>query len=139
MEISKFVVNNWYLFLGLAFVIGMLIVEPLRRAKYRYTYVAPAQAVTVINRENAVVIDTRDASEFNTGHIVNALNIPHAKLVDPLTDLSKYKNRPIIVVCRNGQISPKAAVALRKRGSEDVRVLSGGIKAWTKAQLPVEK
>jgi rhodanese-related sulfurtransferase len=139
MEIWKFVIHNWHLFLSLAIVIVMLLWEPVRRARYRYSFVGPAEAVTVINREQAAVVDTRTASEFQKGHIVNAQNIPHAELKNRLGDLDKYKARPVIVVCRNSQLSTRAAVLMRKHGLEDVRVMAGGINAWLKAQLPVEK
>jgi rhodanese-related sulfurtransferase len=139
MDLTTFVIKNWYLFVALGVVLGLLAVDPLRRIIYKLKYVSPMEAVNLINRENAVVVDIRDAAEFRTGHIVGALDIPYADLKTRAAELDKHKSRPIIVVDRNGQGAGKAAVVFRKRGLADVRVLAGGVAAWLRAQFPVEK
>ena len=52
--------------------------------------VAPQEAVMLINRKNAVVIDVRDRKEFDSGHIVDSLNIPLSKLKQRLNELIKH-------------------------------------------------
>jgi SulP family sulfate permease len=48
-----------------------------------------------------------------------------------LTDCPELpQNRPIIVVCRTGRRSARAADALRKEGYENVTILEGGLRAW---------
>jgi rhodanese-related sulfurtransferase len=139
MEISKFVVNNWYLFAALIVVLAMIAYDPLRRLIYRVNQVGPTELVTLINRQHAVVVDVRDASDFRTGHVVGALNLPFTDLTNRAAELDKYKGRPIVFTCRLGQSAVKAAVLLRKRGLENVSFLAGGLSAWEKAQLPMEK
>jgi rhodanese-related sulfurtransferase len=138
-EITKFVWNNWYLFVALGVVLGLLALDPLRRLLYRLTYHEPAELVTLINRQNAVVVDVRDPGEYRTGHIVGSLNLPAADLPVRAAELDKYKTRPIVFAGRIGQGAVKGAILLRKRGFEQVGVLAGGIGAWERAQLPVEK
>lgn len=138
-NLTTFIIKNWYLFVGLGVVLGLLAVDPLRRIIYRLKFVSPMEAVNLINRENAVIVDVRDAADFRAGHIVGAHGIPYADLKLRAAELDKHKSRPIIVVDRNGQGASKAAVVFRKRGLEDVRVLTGGIAAWLRAQFPVEK
>lgn len=98
---------------------------------------APQDAVNLINRENGVVIDVRDAIPFGESHVVGARNIPAAQLESRLSELEKLKNRPI-VVCGAGSDTDRAVKLLRKLGFERVAGLDGGLKAWTEAGLPVE-
>ena len=57
--------------------------------------VAPQQAVMLINRKDAVVVDVREKKEFETGHIVDSVNIPLAKLKQRITELKKHKEKPV--------------------------------------------
>lgn len=138
-EVTKLVVNNWYLFAALVVVLALIAFDPLRRLIYRIGGVGPTELVTLLNRQNAVVLDVRDNKEFHAGHIVGAINVPLAELATRAGELDKYKSRPLVVSCRLGQSAAKAAVLLRKRGLENVNVLTGGMTAWERAQLPVEK
>jgi rhodanese-related sulfurtransferase len=56
-----------------------------------------------------------------------------------LRDLEKHKNKPIIVSCRSGNRSLKGAVILRKHGFATVYNLAGGLQAWERDNLPLEK
>jgi len=139
MDLTTFVIKNWYLFVALAVVLGLIAFEPLRHLLYKLKFVSPMEAVNLMNRQNAVVVDVREASEFRAGHIVGALDIPYKDLETRAPELDKYKTRPVIVVDRNGQGAVRAAVVFRKRGLEDVRILTGGVTGWLRAQFPVEK
>jgi rhodanese-related sulfurtransferase len=97
------------------------------------------ELVNLVNRENALVLDVRDAGEFAEGHIVDALNIPHASVESRLTELEKYKGRPVAIVCKMGQHSGSAGTLLRKAGFERVLRLTGGMTEWRNQNLPVVK
>ena len=97
------------------------------------------ELVNLVNRENALVLDVRDAGEFAEGHIVDALNIPHAAVADRLDELKKYQDRPVAVVCKMGQHSGSAGTLLRKSGFERVLRLTGGMTEWRNQNLPVVK
>ncbi len=96
-------------------------------------------ATQLINHKNALVLDVREQSEYDSGHVLNSKLIPLGKLNERLGELEKYRDRPIIVVCRSGQRSASACAFLGKKGFAQAHNLSGGIMAWQKAGLPLEK
>jgi rhodanese-related sulfurtransferase len=99
--------------------------------------VGPQQAVMMINRQDAVVVDVRDKKEFESGHIVDAINIPMTKLDQRLTELKKHKEKPVIVVCKLGQHSGEAAKKLQEAGHAEVFKLAGGVTEWKAQSLPL--
>lgn len=99
--------------------------------------VSTTEATTMINREDAQILDVRDASEFSTGHLMGARNIQVAKFADRAADLEKMKGNPVIVCCETGIRSGKAVSELKKLGFDRVFSLDGGMAAWAKAGLPV--
>ncbi|HSU76183.1 MAG TPA: rhodanese-like domain-containing protein [Burkholderiales bacterium] len=134
-----FVRNNLLLFVT-ALVSGAMLLWPLVRRTTGGPWVNPAQATHLINREDAVILDVRDPAEFAAGHVLGARNVPLARLDAPAPDLLKRKERPVIVYCDGrGDRAGKAAAALKKAGFTRVTHLSGGIKAWQDAGLPLEK
>lgn len=99
--------------------------------------VSTGEATNLINREDAQVIDVREAAGFGSGHLIGARNIPVAKFADRAADLEKMKGKPLIVCCETGLRSGKAVKDLRKLGFDRVFSLDGGIEAWRKAGLPL--
>ena len=96
-------------------------------------------ALQLINHKNALVLDVRDESEFHAGHIRGAKLIPLLKLKDRLGELERYREKPIVVICRSGSRSSTACALLGKNEFGQAYSLQGGITAWQKADLPVEK
>lgn len=133
----NFLAETWYLF-AIALVSGGLLLWPTIRRGAPAGGVNTAEAVHLINREKAVLIDVRDPAEYAAGHVMNARNIPLATL-ESSTLLPKNKALPIVVVCGRGAQSSRAVVMLRKLGHENARTLTGGLAAWREANLPVEK
>lgn len=133
--------NPFHLVLfGTAVVTGGMLIWPLfNRVARPGNDVGPLEAVQLINRRDAVVIDVRDAAEYASGHITNARHIPEKELADRVKELEKFKSRPLIVTCRAGGRAPGAAAALRKLGFTEVFALRGGIAAWQQASMPLEK
>jgi len=99
--------------------------------------VSPQQAVMLINRKDAVVVDVREKKEFDTGHIVDSINIPLAKLKQRINELKKHKEKPVVVVCKQGQQSGDAAKTLQDAGHSEVVRLVGGITEWKAKSLPL--
>lgn len=135
----QFFINNWYLFLALAVVLGMLLAGPLSRYLYGIKMLPASEAVRLMNRDAAVVIDVREPDEFRSGHIPNAINLPLSALVARMTELEKYKTKPLVVSCRTSQRSARAAMILRRHGFQTAHVLAGGIVGWQNESLPVQK
>lgn len=96
-------------------------------------------ALQLINHKNALVLDVREEKEFNAGHILNAKLVPLGKIADHMAELERYRERPIVVVCRSGQRSASACLLLSKQGFGQAYNLEGGVLAWQKAGLPLEK
>lgn len=125
---------------GTAVVSGGMILWPLlNRVAKPGRSVGPVQAVQLINRSDAVVVDVREPTEFNDGHITGARHIPQRVLAERLKELDKVKGKPVIVVCASGNRSRAAAALLQKNGHEQVYNLEGGLAAWTQAGMPLEK
>jgi rhodanese-related sulfurtransferase len=134
----QFLLQNYnYLWVALAAVSGAMLFVPLIRGNP--DAVSPQQAVLLVNRENAVIVDVREQSEFATGHLPAARNIPLKEIEARSGELKKFIKRPLIVVCQSGNRSRNALVALRKAGFERVVNLDGGIAAWSQAGQPVSR
>ncbi|WP_346796999.1 rhodanese-like domain-containing protein [Halomonas sp. Bachu 37] len=99
--------------------------------------VTSSQATQLINREDAVIVDIREAKEFKTGHIAGARNIPQSNLDSRMNELDKYKTHPVIIVCKHGQSAGAAQAKLAKAGFERVQKLKGGMAQWQADGLPV--
>lgn len=96
-------------------------------------------AVQLINREKAVVIDVCEAEEFAAGHVGGAKNIPLNLLEEKLASTVKNKALPLIMVCTTGARSARAVAIAKKLGYENTQSMTGGLKAWRTANLPIEK
>ena len=70
-----------------------------------------------------IIIDVREISEFNRGHIKGAINIPLSQLRERMDEIPKDK--PVYVHCRTGQRSYNATLALRNRGYHNVTNITG--------------
>jgi rhodanese-related sulfurtransferase len=126
--------------LGTVIVSGALLVWPVISRLLRPGHeVGPAEAVQLINRRDAVVLDVRDAADYKSGHITNARNVPESELDARAKELEKIKARPVIVSCARGNRSAGIAAKLRKLGFNEVFSLRGGIAAWQQANMPLEK
>jgi rhodanese-related sulfurtransferase len=133
-----FVVQNIWLIL-LASVSGfMLIGGDLFGRLSGIRQLGPQEAVMLFNHEDALVLDVREQSEWVDGHIAKAKHLPLGQLKNRLNELEKYKNRPIVAVCRSGNRSGHACGQLKKAGFENVYNLAGGMSAWEQAGFPKE-
>lgn len=130
-----FVTEQWPLFgLLAALVVAFLVLESRKGG----AVVSHHQATRLVNADEAVILDVRDASEFKSGHIVDAISIPFASLASKADVLEKYKAKQIIVVDKMGQQAGSAGKILRDKGFNVVR-MSGGITEWTHQNLPLVK
>ena len=134
----NFLIENWYLFVA-ALVSGGLLVWPiLTQGTTAGVKVTAADAVQLINREKAVLIDISEPAEYAAGHAAGARSVPLASL-EASRDLPKNKTLPLVVLCPTGSSAPRAVAVLKKLGFENARALAGGLGAWRAANLPVEK
>lgn len=100
---------------------------------------SPQQATNKVNREDALVVDLRDESDYRKGHIPGSINIPYAKLADRIGELEANREKPLIMVCNMGNHASAAGRQLKSRGFENLWRIRGGINAWRAESLPVVK
>lgn len=134
-NLIEFVSNHYVLVsIFLALLVLLAITETQKGGKS----LATRELTALVNRDEGVVLDVRAKKEFDSGHIVDSLNIPYEKLVSRLGELEKHKARTIIVVDAMGQHAGAACRELKKAGFTAVK-LSGGISSWRGDNLPVVK
>lgn len=94
----------------------------------------------LVNKSEAVVLDTRPAKDFKAGHILGARQLKEDEIrTKDFSKLENSKDKPIIVVCALGHSARGIANAMTKAGFNQVSILKGGMSAWQGASLPVAK
>jgi len=133
-------INNNYLPIFIALFSGIMLLWSVLGNRLRgIKEVDSTAALQLINHKNALVLDVREPDEYKAGHVLNASLIPLGKLNGRIAELEKYREKPIVVVCRSGNRSGNACAALGKLGFAQTYNLAGGMMAWQKANLPVVK
>ena len=130
----EFVSQQWMLVAALAAVVFMLFFHESRKSG---PSLSPQQAITMVNAQDGLFLDIRDAGDYKQGHIVDALHLPAAKLESRLAELEKHKDTPIVLVCKMGQTASAAGKTLKANGFEHVYKMTGGMMEWSNLQLPV--
>ncbi|OGS94793.1 MAG: hypothetical protein A3H31_11390 [Gallionellales bacterium RIFCSPLOWO2_02_FULL_57_47] len=135
----QFIINN-ILPISIALLSGAMLFWSFFNNRIRgIKEVDCTAALQLINHKNALVLDVREDGEYQLGHILNSRHIPLGKLNERIGELEKYKEQPIVVVCRTSNRSGVACAQLGKRGFTQAYLLAGGVTAWQKANLPLEK
>jgi rhodanese-related sulfurtransferase len=98
------------------------------------TISVPGFAELKTGLERFSLIDVRSPSEYATGHIPGAVNMPMEQVQSRLPDLEGED--AIVLVCQSGQRARMVAGLLEPCGKR-LRILEGGTSAWVKAGLPV--
>ncbi len=138
-QLQTFFTNHLMLCLGLVGVTIALIVNELSRFTRGYRTIGPAQLTSLINRDNALVVDLSAPVDFEKGHVIGSRNIAMSQFDPEAKQLAKVRELPVVVVCRNGTTSAIAAKRLVKAGFKQVHLLDGGVAAWQSADLPVAR
>lgn len=124
-----------YALVSILVLLSILEAVRFRRSNFRIDITS---AIQMINHQNAAIIDIRPNDLFTKGHILNAISLSNQDLLGNSKKIEKFKKRPIILVCSNGLDSQKVAMLLVKQGYT-IHVLSGGIRAWNEAGMPLIK
>lgn len=138
-RLPEFLANHPILTGALIAVIGMILFTEFRRLTRKYRTLSPAEAVRVINQDDALVLDVREDNEVASGRIAGARHIALGSLQKRMGDIDKYKDKPVVVYCRSGNRSAVAASQLTAAGFQDVVNLQGGVQAWQTAGMPLKK
>jgi len=106
-----------------------------------FTRLGPNVDVATVNalqgRDDVLILDVREQSEYDAGHIPGVTLIPLNDVPKRLNEIPKDK--PVIVTCRSGNRSGQATDFLRQQGYTNVHNMTGGINAWQQAGYAVEK
>ena len=97
----------------------------------------PVEARQLVARGEAIVVDVRGHAEWAAGHLPGATNIPLGYLAERIGELPT--DRLVLVQCQGGSRSAIAASVLERHGCPQVANVIGGIVAWQRAELPVER
>lgn len=133
-----FFLQNWFLFLAAVVSGGLLIWPMLGKGGGLGGKLSTSDAVNLLNRERAVMIDVSEPADYAAGHPAGAKSVPLGQIENSRA-LPTNKTLPVVVVCSNGSRAGKGVEALKKLGFENTRALAGGLAAWRAADLPVEK
>ena len=134
-----FMTEYWYLFAMLFVIVLLLSIDPATRGAGGSKSLTPAQLPQLQSREHPVIVDLNDSEKFAEGHIAQSINVPFSSLENSLGKIRKYQKKPLVLVCGNGNEARKAVSVLQKNDFEDVYTLAGGLAAWRKDNLPLEK
>ncbi|MDC0948307.1 rhodanese-like domain-containing protein [Gammaproteobacteria bacterium] len=132
--IVDFFTANWYLFLALLLVGGLIAFDLTRGGSSTVSVVELAQVVG----DTGAIVDVRKNSEFRKGHLPGAINVPSEEF-ESSKKLAKFKEQPVVLVCNTGTTATSLRARLSAQDFTDVRVLKGGIAEWTRENLPLDK
>ncbi len=138
-DLIEFTQQNVLLVGGFLGLLTMLIVTEIKRATRNYQEISTNDAVRLMNDEEALVLDVRETKDVKNGVLSGAINIPLKDLEKRITELSKHKEKQVLVYCDVGMRSGQACQHLKKAGFENISVLRGGASAWVGDNLPLEK
>lgn len=98
--------------------------------KIMYQQITPNEAKKIMESGGEhIVLDVREQSEFNEGHIRGAILIPYTEIENKAEEMLPDKDMQILVYCRSGRRSKIAAEALSKLGYTNIKEF-GGIIDW---------
>lgn len=105
---------------------------------YKYNRISHNEAIFLINKKNAIIIDVRNHNDYLLGHIINSINISIEKIKNNnFLKLKKFKKEPLIIVNYNSSLSNDVIQHFNQLGFEKVYVLHGGINHWKANNLPL--
>ncbi len=111
--------------------------DPVAAAKERIEEVTPADARAELERGGAALIDVRERHEWDESHLEDATLVPQLTLADRIAEVVPDRSQRVLLYCRVGNRSARAADLLQELGYENVASVAGGIVAWEEAALPV--
>lgn len=129
---------NWALVL-VVLASGGALLWPVVRGSAGMGELSAAQAVQRMNRDKAVIIDVSEDKEFAAAHIKSAKHVTLTELEARLPVEVKKKDAQLIFVCASGMRSRRAVMIAKRLGYDNAESMSGGMRAWSDAGLPVAK
>lgn len=138
-RIPEFVSNHPFMMGALVATILMIVILEYQRATRAGRPLTPAQATRLRNDRDAVVLDVRPRKEYDQGHIPGARSLPEREVAQSIKQLEKHRETPIIICDGGGLQAERAAKTLKNNGFTALYVIDGGLPAWQKAELPLNR
>jgi len=138
-QLLVFIGNHPILIGAFAVVLAALIATESARLTRAWKELDTAQAILLINRQDPLILDVSNSTDFANGHILNAENMPPSRIEAGNAQLLKSRERPVLLCCKSGQVAPQMATRLCKLGFADVSVLRGGLSQWVADQQPITR
>lgn len=137
MSLKQRLINNYAFITQATIVLTMLFISGCSPSDL--ATISPKDAAKMFSEQKAIIVDVREDHEWKEQHIAGAIHIPLAQVESRLNELAQYKDSTVIMQCRSGKRSAKAANTLRAAGFTKVYNLTGGIIAWDKDGLKTTK
>lgn len=103
--------------------------KPTDNTKPTYQLITPESAKIMMEESSVIILDVRTPEEYKEGHIEGAILIPDYEILETAEKILTDKNQTILVYCRSGNRSRKAANNLLYLGYQNVYDF-GGIIDW---------
>ena len=95
------------------------------------------ESISKLNHD-LVLLDVRTQAEYDSGHILNAINISHEQILEYPELLAEYKDSQMVVFCRSGVRASKVIQLLESIGFEEIIDIDGDMLAWSEAGYRME-
>ena len=135
MDIFVFASEQWIL---ISMLLMLIYVFAFTERTKGGKPISATELVSLMNTEQAQLVDVRAYADFQAGHVHGAINIPHTKMASRGSELEKHRSKVIVLTDQMGQHAGGAGKILTKEGF-NVRRLSGGMAEWQGQNLPVVK
>lgn len=139
MQFSEFVSQNIVLFAALGIILALILRMEIKIALRGFKAISPAEAVQLINKEDALVLDVREDNERVHGSINGSKHLALSVLKQRVSELQDNTEKPVIAYCKSGNRSVQACEILKSNDFKNVMSLKGGIEGWQTNNLPVVK
>ena len=110
--------------------------ELLREARNEVREISPAETDALRQRGGIALIDVRETSEWDEGHVPGATHVSKSYLEQNIESVVPKRDTPVVLYCAGGIRSLFAAQTLGAMGYTDVVSMSGGFQAWKGHGLP---
>jgi rhodanese-related sulfurtransferase len=119
---------------------SLKFLEVVSKAKRNVRELSVDQVQNKISRrENFVLVDVREESEWSQGHLPDAIHIGKGVIERDIENKIVNPNTEIVLYCGGGYRSALAAESIQKMGYTNVFSMDGGYREWAEKKLPISR
>ena len=137
LNFLDFVLNHYIVVTVFLVSSYFVVVNTVKMKLSKVGMLSPMQVAEKINREDAMVLDVRSQEDFATGHLPRAVSVIESDILnDNLGYVSRDRDRPVILVDKDGTRTYELGEQLLRIGFKSVYALHGGMYSWAQEGLP---